>query len=341
MAVDLWNEITVERSASFSITTMGEGAGLIPDVVSEAGESNHLVLQALQRAFEYAGETPMPPVTVTCKNKVPISSGFGSSSAAIIGGLLAGLVLAGKELNVEGGSGIPEELLQLANEIEGHADNVAPALYGGIQLCCRLEGDSVQKVMSRRLPCPPGMRLVVYVPTEDARFNIGADKTTAMRELLKPEVSRDDAVFNIQRTALMVDALHRQDLTYLRTATQDKLHQPIRGEKAFPHMRPMIDAALGAGAHGAFLSGAGPSIMAICSGARGDIFAQRTVERQELLVAGAMREAVMALSPEHVSHWAGGEFFITGPTVNGAHVVSATPSFSTGLETFGSLDGSL
>jgi homoserine kinase len=138
--------------------------------------------------------------------------------------------------------------------------------------------------------------------------------------------------------ALLVDSLHRGDLSYLVTACQDKLHQPVRAKHAFPHLEPMIDAAIKAGAHGCFLSGAGPTVMAICSGASGDIFAQKSDERQEQVVADAMRMAADALPSEH-SKWGEGVFYICSPATRGAHVVSAEPRFSDALKTFGSLSG--
>jgi len=342
MAVDIWNEITVERAAEFSVVVTGIDSECIPcEVDPKTGESKHLLLQTLRRAFEYCGEVPMPPVKVSCVNNVPISSGFGSSSSVIVGGLIAGLVLCGKELNVGNdflpGSDVNEELLQLANEIEGHPDNVAPAIYGGIQLCYNMETGPTA-VMSRRIPCPDGMRLVVYVPCTAMRFGLGDDKTVAMRGLLGPTVTRAEAVFNIQRIALLVDSLHRNDLSYLVTACQDKLHQPVRAKAAFPHLDPMIAAALGAGAHGCFLSGAGPTVMAICSGASGDIFAQKSDERQEQVVAEAMRAAADALPEEH-KKWGEGTFYICSPAQKGAHVVLAEPGFSDALKTFGSLSG--
>jgi homoserine kinase len=273
MAVDIWNEVSVARADTFSLNVSGIDVEHIPsEIHPKTGESKHVLVNALRRAFEYAGESPMPPVSIICRNNIPICSGFGSSSAVIVGGLVAGLVLAGKEVGVRVGKGhVNEELLQLANEIEGHADNVAPAIYGGIQLCNGLVDGGPQKVMSQRIPCPDGVRLVVYVPGPDARLKSGNDKTAYMRSLLTPKVSRADAVFNIQRAALLIDSLHRGDLSLLGIACDDRLHQPIRGEKAFPHLNPMIDAAKGAGAHGCFLSGAGPTIMAICSGAHGDV----------------------------------------------------------------------
>lgn len=345
MAFDIWNEVTVERAAVFSIETEGEGKTRITTEISPTGESNHMVVRALKRAFEYAGVSPMPPVRVHCRNMVPVCSGFGSSSAAIVAGLICGLVLAGMELRVRGVDGVdPEELLQLANEIEGHPDNVAPAIYGGIQLSVTFDeeldhGMPSGTVMSRRIPVPAGLRLVAFVPNEEVRFGGGSDKTVQLRNLLKAQVTRYAAVFNIQRTALLIDALHRGDLSALRHATMDRLHQPMRGELAYPHLNPMIEAAVGAGAHGAFLSGAGPTVMAICSGQSGDIFTQKSTERQERAVAEAMRKAAEALPPEHRDTWGKGTFYIVSPSHSGAYVKSAEPEFSDGLATFQGLDG--
>jgi len=341
----------------FSLSTEGEGASLIPLEVSSDGESKHLVLHALRKAFQHAGEVPMPPVRVHTRNMVPICSGFGSSSSAIVGGLIAGLVLAGRELKVHedrpgcGSAGSivsgmdPEELLHLATDIEGHPDNVAPAIYGGIQLSVQthegLDHGVPRSVMSRRIPHPAGLRLVAYVPSEEARLGSGLDKTEEMRNLLKPNIARADAVVNIQRTALLIDCLHRGDLHALRFATRDRLHQPARGEHKYPHLDAMVKAALEAGAHGAFLSGAGPTVMAFCSGQAGDIFTQRSTERQEGTVAHAMQQAMEAMPEEVRKVWGGGTFYIVSPTNKGAHVVSAEPKFSGGLATFGSLDGTL
>lgn len=237
----------------------------------------------------------------------------------------------------------PEELLQLATEMEGHPDNVAPAIYGGIQLSivfdATLDPGVSQMAMSRRVPVPASLRLVAYVPSEEARCGYGADKTEEMRSILKKEVPRKDAVFNIQRASLLIDSLHRGDLEGLRWAMKDRLHQPMRGEKAYPHVNPMMQAALNAGAHGSVISGAGPTVIAVCSGASGDIFTQAREERQETAVAEAMRCALEAM-PEPVRKvWGGGQFYIVSPSNRGAHVVHAEPHFSDSLATFGSLDG--
>merc|ERR1712224_264630 len=116
-------------------------------------------------------------------------------------------------------------------------------------------------------------------------------------------IPRKDAVVNIQRTALLIDALHRGDLKSLRFATRDRLHQPMRGDFAYPHFEAVVRAALEAGAHGAFLSGAGPTVMAICSGQAGDVFTQRSTERQEGAVVRGMKEALEALPDEQKDKW--------------------------------------
>eukprot|EP00622_Pseudochattonella_farcimen_P001288 FR735944.1.p1 GENE.FR735944.1~~FR735944.1.p1 ORF type:complete len:163 (+),score=9.69 FR735944.1:3-491(+) len=162
-----------------------------------------------------------------------------------------------------------------------------------------------------------------------------------MRGLLSDMVSRHDCVFNLQRTALFIDALYRNDLDMLRVATEDILHQPMRGAKVYPHLYPMMRAALDAGAHGSFLSGAGPTVLSICSGATGgDVFLQNHEERQENAVAVAMKAAAEALPDEHAI-WREGRFYICSPTPRGAHVVTADPPFSNSLATFGSLEGNL
>ena len=350
MGIDIWNEISVERSGKFSISTEGEGVGAIPEEVGPNGESKHMVIVALRRAFEYAGE-PMPPVRVVCRNRVPVCSGFGSSSAAIVGGLVAGLALAGTEVRAQfdpTSLQLPEELLQLATEMEGHPDNVSPAIYGGIQLSVQLTSIATaepranpQLALSRRVPTPDGLRLVAYVPCEATRFSFASkDKTVELRQLLPAQVPRTAAVFNIQRTALLVDALHRGDLSILKYATEDFLHQPQRAT-IYPHLIPMIRAAVTAGAHGAFLSGAGPTVLAICSGATGgDIFTQTREERQEMKVAEGMRAAVNALPDEHAM-WKDGKFYICSPCHQGAHVVAADPPLSDSMATFGTLEGAL
>ncbi|CAM9597789.1 unnamed protein product, partial [Choristocarpus tenellus] len=138
------------------------------------------------------------------------------------------------------------------------------------------------------------------------------------------KVNRSDAVFSVGRVAWLVLALQSGNVNNLKSGCEDKIHQPQRGQHpAYKHVYPIIDAAITAGADGAYLSGAGPTVAAITSGASGDIFTQREKERVDKQVAEAM---ILAASKVGVK----GEAFITTPAESGAYVVSAEPSFSRG-----------
>ncbi|CAI5742975.1 unnamed protein product [Hyaloperonospora brassicae] len=310
MALDIWTEISVEVAAPLAgdasnlrrvtLTNEGEGASELPR------DETNLVIVGLKAAFRAAGEEMPRHVKVHCKNRIPFARGLGSSSAGIVGGIIAGLALAGMRLPVQG----REELLQIASEIEGHPDNVAPAIYGGLQLGIFADN----RWYSSRVQIPDGLQCVVFIPDTTG-------PTSVARAILPPNVSRQDAVFNIGRTAIFVNAFRSGNLDELRFATQDMLHQPQRGAAQYPHLEPLINAALGAGAHGCFLSGAGPTVLAITSGRAGDIFTQQLAERQENKVANAMREAAAAMGVS-------GCVFITNPDHRGAFIVRAEPRFS-------------
>lgn len=146
-------------------------------------------------------------------------------------------------------------------------------------------------------------------------------KTSTARGVLSDTISRKEAVFNIGRVAWLINALATNNIDQLRFGVEDALHQPQRGAAVYPHMGPVIKAAVEAGASAAYLSGAGPTVMAITSGASGDIFTQRAKERVDLKVAQAMLRAAEAVGTK-------GQVFISGPVESGAVVVSAEPAFS-------------
>jgi len=302
MALDMWSEITVERSDKFEIVCEGEGANDMP-----LDETN-LVCFGLTAAFKTA-QKPVPTLKYRLVNRIPYARGLGSSSAAIVGGLLAGLVLAGHQVPAWGS----EELLNMAANIEGHPDNVAPALYGGIQLGIH----TGSRWMTERVNIPPGLQCVCFIPEV-----IG--KTSAARGVLSDTITRKEAVFNIGRVAWLINALASNNIDQLRYGVEDALHQPQRAAGMYPHLNPIIAAAVAAGASAAYLSGAGPTVMAITSGASGDIFTQRAQERVDTKVAEAMLAAAEQCGTK-------GQVFITAPVEHGASVVSAEPAFSKGL----------
>ncbi|CAM9274972.1 unnamed protein product [Ectocarpus sp. 12 AP-2014] len=302
MALSIWSEVTMERSDKFEIVFEGAGFEEVP-----LDETNLLVTGA-KAAFKAAGKA-MPPLKYKCVNRIPYARGMGSSSAAILAGLIGGLVLAGHKLPMWGA----EELLQLACEIEGHPDNVAPVIYGG----CQLGIHNHTRWITERVQLPPGIQVVLFIPNF-----IG--KTSDARAVLKDQVDRKDAIFSIGRIAWLVLALQSGNVNNLRAGCEDKMHQPQRARQdAYKHVNPMIEAAIAAGADTAYLSGSGPTVAAITSGAAGDIFLQRTKERVDKQVAGAMLQAAASVN-------VGGETFITTPTDGGAYVVSAEPKFSEG-----------
>ena len=148
-------------------------------------------------------------------------------------------------------------------------------------------------------------------------------KTSDARGVLQPAIPRDDAAFNIGRASFLILSLCLGNLDNLKWAVQDRMHQPQRAGKLYKYLFPMVQAAEDAGAIGAYLSGAGPTVMAITGGASGDIFAQRTKERSDLAVAKAMMRAAADFGMR-------GKLMVTNVSNEGARVVKVEPPFSSG-----------
>jgi len=301
MAVDLWSEVTVERAEEFSISAEGEGAEQMPK------DESNLMVTGVKAAFEAANK-PMPKLRYHVVSRIPFARGLGSSSAAIVAGIIAGLILAGHRLPCWGS----EALLQIAASIEGHPDNVAPVIYGGIQVGIH----NGTRWVTERVPMPAGIQLVMFIPDF-----IG--KTSDARGVLADTVTREEAAYNISRVAFLVHALTSGNLDNLKYGVQDKMHQPQRAAKLYPYLYPMVEAAQNAGASCAYLSGAGPTVMALTSGASGDIFTQREKERTDSAVARAMIEAGEAYGIT-------GKLLVTQATHEGARVIKVDPPFSQG-----------
>ena len=274
MALDIWNSVHVEVGEE-GFEVAGEGADLLPK-----GERN-LVYKSFRIPFAQTGR-PVPEVKITCRNDIPLYRGLGSSSAALVGGLVAGNELCDNPLS-------QEQLLELAAREEGHPDNVAPALLGG----CQIVVQENRRLITSRVPVPEDLRAVLFIPDVPM-------PTRKARRLLPPEVAREDAIYNMGRVALLVRALAIGDLAHLDTATADRLHQPAR-QRIFPAMKNIFRAALEAGALGVFLSGAGSSVLALARG-------------RELTIGYEMADAAAKSGVE-------GTVKVTRPTNLGAHVV--------------------
>ena len=243
LALDLWNEaeFTPSQGSSegWTVEVSGEGAGLLPV------DATNLVAEAARRLFERAGRAAPAGLRIRCTNRIPLGSGLGSSAAAVLAGLVGANALLGEPLD-------KLALLRLAAEIEGHPDNAAAALLGGLTVVISDAGDLV----ARKIELPP-LTAVVVVP----EFSLS---THAARAALPGAVPLGDAAFNLGRTALVVEALRTGDLELLERAMHDRLHQPYR-LKLVPGAEAALAAARGTGAAAA-LSGAGPGVVAFSKG---------------------------------------------------------------------------
>lgn len=248
LALDWWNSITVEPAREFSVRLRGDSEGLPAD------ETN-MVVEHIRILYKHLG-AQVPTLRVTMTNRIPIGKGFGSSAAALVGGLVAGNALAGTPLSAQ-------ELLELANELEGHPDNVSAAIFGGFTISAFDGG----RVVCATIEPAESWRAVAFIPDH-------ALSTTKARKVLPDRISRGDAVFNIGRAALLAYAFTTQRASFLKIATEDRLHQPYR-IPLVKGMPEMLDAACAAGAHGAALSGAGPSLIAFATSPAGATQIQR------------------------------------------------------------------
>ncbi len=244
LALNLWNEAEFSPASDgkINITVEGEGVGKIP-----LDEKNSIA-EAAMLIYEKTGK-PFTGLQISCLNRVPLGSGLGSSSAAMLTGMLGANGLLGSPLS-------DEEILKLAIETEGHPDNVAPAMLGG--LVASIVHD--ERVLSIKLPARAN-RSPIHVTIVLPDFDF---PTHQARAILPQEVQRKDAIFNISRSIMVTEALRTGDLNLLGNAMEDRLHQPYR-LPLIPGAQNALDAARAAGAAAVALSGAGPSLIAFSS----------------------------------------------------------------------------
>jgi len=242
LALELTNHVTVEAcegDGSIDLRVTGEGAGDL------AATRENRFVAGLEAALK-AALGPRPPSIgwrIAMDNDIPLSRGLGSSAAATVGGVVAGNALAGAHLG-------DAELLRIATTIESHPDNAAAVLLGGFVVSAHL-GDRVEAV---RFDAPDGLRAVLFIP--ERRLS-----TEDMRRVLPAEVPLRDAVENLGRVAIGVAGIASGRLDLLSDLTVDLIHEPYRSV-AYPDLPRLTGAARAAGALGAFLSGAGSTVLA-------------------------------------------------------------------------------
>ncbi len=268
LALDIWTNVTVETGTSSS----GPGHGL-----------ERLVWQGVEAAFANIGAPP--EVRIEADGGIPIARGLGASAALRAAGLLAGNALLDNLHD-------SEALLALGTNLEGHPDNMSPCLLGGFQVNAR---DANGAVWHQQAPLPDDLQVVVFVPDFEM-------PTQESRRKLPRQLSREDAVFNLSRAALLVAALAAGRYDVLDEATQDRIHQPARSQ-IFAGLVPIMEAAKQAGAAAAYLSGGGSTVAALVQGE----------DDQTERVARLMTQASIAAGFS-------GRSIITEPTMQGAHL---------------------
>lgn len=238
LALGLYNYVTAEET----------DGGLVIDIPDETGkflakDERNLVYKSMMALFREVGY-PVKGLHLTLENNIRVTRGLGSSSAGIVSGLVVANAMSGNQLS-------KEELLFLAAELEGHADNVTPALMGGFTVAVK-QRNRVQYVKTE---LKDDLRFAAFIPD----FYL---QTKKARGILPHSVSMRDAVYNTGHSALLATSLMTGKYENIRTAVGDKLHQRYR-KRLVPKMDEMFKNCYDKGALGVYLSGAGPTIVAI------------------------------------------------------------------------------
>lgn len=240
MALGLYNTIEfIETDFGLDVVVEGEGAEAVP-----LDESNLCIVSA--RSVFNAADWRPAGLKARMQHAIPISRGLGSSGVAIVAGAVAANALAGRPL------GTPE-LLRICSDLEGHPDNVVPSLLGGLSV----SGERSGKIVYQTFSVPTDLQAVVAIP----EFTLD---TKVARGVLPETVSMEDAVFNLCSVGLLVGGMASGDYALLREGMADRLHQPYR-QHLVPGLAEVARVAVDAGAHGAALSGAGPTAIALAT----------------------------------------------------------------------------
>jgi homoserine kinase len=237
LALDLWNETKFSQSGNggLALVISGEGETKLPK------DETNAIAAAASQVYALVGKDP-GGLVIRCINRIPLISGLGSSSAALLTGMLGANALLGEPFS-------RQDILTMATESEGHPDNVVPAMLGGL-VASVVHGD---RIVTRKLLVSP-MSVTVVLP--DFYF-----PTKTARAILPEYVLREDAIFNVSRAVLVIKSLETGDLALLGEVMEDSLHQPYR-LPLIPGAQAAMQAARQAGASAVALSGAGPSLIA-------------------------------------------------------------------------------
>lgn len=250
MALPIYNYVTVEE-------TVMPGSGIQIEIIKENKDElldsipldeNNIVYKAIEVLYNFLGQTP-DDLKITINSDIPMTKGLGSSASVIVGGLIATNELLGRPADTD-------VLLSIATEIEGHPDNVSPAILGGFVMSS-LESDG--SVLYRKIEWNKDWKITVCVPDYELATNIS-------RSVIPDEIPIKDAIFNLKRSAMFIHALDTKDSKLMKEALKDRIHQPYR-TKLVPGLIDVINNLKHQeNVLGTVLSGAGPSIIVISEG---------------------------------------------------------------------------
>ncbi|MBE7704659.1 MAG: homoserine kinase [Cyanobacteria bacterium SIG29] len=247
LALPIYNEITVEETvmpgSGVEINIIDENNDM--DTLSIPLDENNIVYKAIELLYNFVGQSASD-MKITIKTQIPVTRGLGSSASVIVGGLMAANKLLGSPAD-------DAVLLSIASEVEGHPDNVAPAIFGGFCVASIEEDGSVSY---SKIDWPENWKLTVLIPDYELDTKIA-------RSILPETISVADAAYNIRKASMIIDSVYRKDADMMKKSLKDKLHQPYRAEliKGFTELTQLLenkDDILGC-----VISGAGPTILVI------------------------------------------------------------------------------
>ena len=247
LALPLYNEITVEETvmpgSGIEINIIDDSKTF--DILSVPKDSNNLAYKAIELLYNFIGQTASD-IKITIKTNIPVARGLGSSASVIVGGLVAANELLGKPAD-------NAVLLSIAAEVEGHPDNVTPAMFGGFCLSS-MEDDG--SVIYSKIDWPENWKLTVLIPDYELDTRIA-------RSVLPENISISDAAFNIRKCSMIIDAVYRKDSELMKKALKDKLHQPYREKliNGFKELQELLQNK--ENILGCVISGAGPTILVV------------------------------------------------------------------------------
>lgn len=249
VALSIYNKVTLEElvypDKGLQINIIAGDNEKNSSIMTIPTDESNIVYKAIELLYNYVGQTP-PGLRINIETDIPIAKGLGSSASVIVGGVLAANKLLGNPAD-------EAALLSIANEIEGHPDNVTPAMLGGFNLSSAEEDGSI---VHKKIDWPDKWKFIICVPDYELSTQIS-------RSVLPEKVDIQDAVFNIKRSAMFIEALHLQNAELMKYALDDKLHQIYRSrlitgfdqiKEKLENLPPVL---------GTVISGAGPSILVI------------------------------------------------------------------------------